>query len=255
MKIGFCAKPDRLEEIRDAGFDYIELPVNHIAALSGEEFDVLLEKVRSGGLSCPAFNLLFPGTMKLLDPACTEEEIRTYLDGALGRVSALGGRVVVFGSGKSRARPEGMSYDEAFRGLARICVLCGEAAQKYGLTVVIEPLNRGECNMINSVAEGACLRAAANHPNVGLLADYYHIAMEGEPPADLKRLGGIAHCHIAALAGRRIPLEAEEGFSQMFSAMKETGYEGLVSVEGKCEDLAKEGPVALELLRRLWAEC
>ncbi len=254
MKIGFCAKPERLEEIRDAGFDYIELPVNYVAALSGEEFDRLAEKVREGALPCPAFNLLFPGTMKLLDGSCTEQEIRDYLDGALKRVSALGGRVVVFGSGKSRARPEGMGYDEAFRALARVCVLCGEAAEKYGLTVVIEPLNRGECNMINSVAEGACLRAAANHPRVQLLADYYHIAMEGEPPADLARLGGIAHCHIAALAGRRIPLEAEEGFRTLFSAMKKTGYEGLLSVEGKCENLKNEGPEALRLLRRLWAE-
>ena len=182
------------------------------------------------------------------------EAVRAYLDGAFERVSALGGRTAVFGSGKSRMRPEGLSYDGAFRRLAEICVLCGEAGEKHGVTVVIEPLNRGESNMINSVAEGACLRAAARHPRVQLLADYYHIAAEHEPPEDLARLGGIAHCHIAAPAGRRAPLEEDEGFARMFAAMKKTGYQGLVSVEGKSDDLRKEGPVAVKLLRRMWEE-
>ena len=162
--------------------------------------------------------------------------------------------MVVFGSGRSRRRPEEMPYGDAFRRLIEITRLIGDIAGQYGITIVIEPLNRGETNMINSVAEGACLAAAVNHPQVKLLADYYHIAVEGHAPEDLARLGGIAHCHIATLEGRRAPQEAEEGFKALFAAMKQTGYEGLISVEGKADDLSKEGPVSVRLLKKLWEE-
>lgn len=108
--------------------------------------------------------------------------------------------------------------------------------------------------MINSVAEGACLEAAVNHPAVKLLADYYHIAVEHQPPEDLARLDGIAHAHIATEEGRRVPLLAEEGFVKMFTGMKQTGYAGLISVEGKADDLQKEGPVSVQLLKTLWEE-
>ena len=160
----------------------------------------------------------------------------------------------MFGSGKSRMRPENVPYDAAFRRLAEVTRLVGQIAGEYGITVAIEPLNRNETNMINSVAEGACLRAAADHPAVQLLGDYYHIAAEHQPPEDVARVGGIAHCHIATEIGRRAPLEAEEGMRTMFAAMKRTGYAGRVSVEGKIDDLLKEGPVCAALLKKLWEE-
>ncbi len=254
MKIGFCAKLDRIDEVAAAGFDYIELPVSAAADWTEEEFAANLAKVRAASVPAPAFNLLFPGTLALLGEETADEAIAAYLRRAFPRVRALGGRVAVFGSGKSRRRPEGMPYDAAFRRLAEVTRLTGEIAGEYGITVVIEPLNRSETDMINSVAEGACLRAAVNHPAVGLLGDYYHIAAEHQPPEDVERVGGIAHAHMATEIGRRVPLEADAGYSVLFSAMKRTGYAGLISVEGRTDDLSKDGPVAVALLKKLWEE-
>lgn len=254
MKIGFCAKIDRIDEVAAAGFDYIEPPVNAAAAWTEEEFEQNLAKVKAAAVPAPAFNLLFPKSMELLNPETSDDAIAGYLHLALSRVQKLGGRVVVFGSGKSRMRPKGVSWDDAFRRLAEVTRLTGRIAEGYGVTVVIEPLNRSETNMINSVAEGACLRAAVNHPSVQLLGDYYHIAVEHQPPEDIARVGGIQHCHIATEIGRRAPLEAEAGFWTMFAAMKQTGYDGLVSVEGKAGDLGTEGPAAVSLLKKMWEE-
>ncbi len=254
MNIGFCAKLDRIGEVAAAGFDYIEPPVAPAAGWTKEEFEACLSTVKAAAIPAPAFNVLFPGDILLLAPDTRDETIAGYLNKALGRVQRLGGKTVVFGSGKSRMRPEGMPYGDAFRRLTEITRLIGDAADACGITIVIEPLNRSETNMINSVAEGADLAAAANHPRVKLLADYYHIAVEGHAPDDLARLGGIAHCHIAAPQGRRAPQKAEEGFKTMFSAMKRTGYGGLISVEGKADDLSLEGPVSVRLLKALWEE-
>ncbi len=254
MKIGFCAKIERLDEVARARFDYLEPQVSAAAAWTEEEFQENLTKVQNASIPVPAFNVLFPKTMQLLSPETTDQQIIDYLRPAFARVQKLGGKVVVFGSGNSRKRPENMPYGEAFRRLIEVARVIGFVAGEYGITIVIEPLNRSETNMINSVAEGACLRAAVNHPSVQLLGDYYHIAVEHQPPEDIARVGGIQHCHIATEIGRRAPLEAEAGFGTMFAAMKQTGYDGLVSVEGKAGDLGTEGPAAVSLLKKMWEE-
>lgn len=254
MKIGFCAKPDQIGPVAAAGFDYIEPPVNYIAGLSETEFSACLSAVRASAIPAPSFNLLFPKTVLLLAEDTADEQIAAYLHGALARVRDLGGRIAVFGSGKSRNRPEGMPYDAAFRRLAQVTRLTGDIAGQYGVTIVIEPLNRSETNMINSVGEGACLAAAVDHPQVRLLADYYHVAVENQPVSDIERVSGIAHAHIATAAGRRVPVEADGGYAEMFAAMKRTGYQGLISVEGKSDDLAADGPVSVRLLKKMWED-
>ena len=40
----------------------------------------------------------------------------------------------------------------------------------------------------------------------------------------------------------------------MFAAMKRTGYQGLLSVEGKTDDLAADGPKSVQMLKKMWEE-
>ncbi len=254
MEIGCCARLDRIDEVAAAGFDYIELPVTAAAAWTEEEFREGLAKLKAAGVPAPCFNILFPGEMELLNRAMTDETIAAYLRKAFPRVREMGGRTVVFGSGKCRRRPGNMDYDNAFRRLTEVTGLIGQIAAEHGITVVIEPLNQNETNMVNSVAEGACLRAAVNHPAVRLLGDYYHITAEHQPVEDIIRVGGIDHCHMATEGSRCAPLEAEEGFRKLFAAMKRTGYAGKISVEGKIGSLEREGPQCVSLLKKLWEE-
>ena len=254
MKIGFCAKPDQAVLVAAAGFDYIEPPVNYIAGLTEEAFSACLEDLRASSVPAPSFNLLFPKTMQLLADDTADEQVAAYLHGALSRVQCMGGKIAVFGSGKSRNRPADMSYDSAFRRLVRLTRMTGEIAVQYDVTIVIEPLNRNETNMINSLGEGACLSAAVDHPRVRLLADYYHVSAENQPVSDIERITGIAHAHIATSAGRRVPTEEDAGYAEMFAAMKRTGYQGLLSVEGKTDDLAADGPRSVQMLKKMWEE-
>ena len=224
MKIGFCAKPDQAARVAAAGFDDIEPPVNYLAGLTEEAFLACGQELRAAGIPAAAFNLLFPKSLSLLAEETDRQAVADYLAAAFGRVQQLGGTVAVFGSGKSRNRPESMSYGDAFRRLADLTRLTGQIADAYGITVVVEPLNRGETNMINSLGEGACLVAATHHPRVRLLADYYHISVESQPVEDIQRLSGIDHAHIATADSRRVPLAENVGYARMFRAMKATGY-------------------------------
>ena len=254
MKIGFCAGPERIAEVRDAGFDYIELPVRKLAEMDEAEFRHCRETVLNAGLPALRGNVLFPGTMMLLDGSLTQAMLCDYLKTAFSRAQAMGIQLVVFGSGGSRRRPDGMAYGTAFRKLTEVTRAIGEAADAYGVTVAVEPLNRKETNMMNALAEGACLVAAVQHPRIVLLADYYHVTADGEPVADIQRLGGVAHVHLATAGDRRIPLEPTEGYRQLFAALKATDYAGTVSIEGRCDDLPKEGPKCVDMLKTLWDE-
>lgn len=251
MLVGYCGSLDKMEQIRDAGFDYMEPSVSGIAALTDTEFEEQLEHLRQVGLPTPSFNVLFPGTLSL---TMDDQVLLDYLEPAFARLERMGGKIVVFGSSGFRKRPEGMSYQECFTRLVEVTRLIGNTAQRHGLFVTIEPLNRKETNMVNSLAEGACVAAAAAHPAVGLLADYYHVTADGEPLQDIIRLGALQHTHIATHQGRRCPTQPEEGFVEFFKALKQIGYSGRVSVEGGCDDLPHDGPLAAALLRNLWEQ-
>lgn len=250
MKIGVCGGFERLAEAKTIGFDYVELPTSKIAGFTEEEFAENLAIAKEAGIPTPAFNVLFPGDIDLMGKT-PDAEIEAYLNKALSRVQQLGGKVVVFGSGRSRMRPENMPYDQAFCRLVEVTRLIGKVAEKYGITIVIEPLNRSETNMINSVAEGACLRAMVNHPSVKLLADYFHVAKDGEPISDISRVCGVCHVHIATKEGRKYPVQMENGFGELFETLKAMKYEGMVSVEGGTDDFAGDAPAALALLKKL----
>ena len=254
MKYGLCAGLDKIAEVAALGFDYLEPPVNGTATLSEEDFEAKLAMVKEASIPCPAFNLLFPKTMQVLVPETTDDMIAEYLHTAMKRVQLLGGRVAVFGSGKSRNCPEGMTYGEAFRRLVEVSRLTGEIAQQYGVVIVLEPLNRTETNMINSMAEGAALVAMVNHPNVQLLCDSFHVAKENEPFTDVVRLGGVSHVHVATKEGRRYPLEKDADLTALYEALKATNYDGMISIEGKTDDMAQDAPVSIALLKNLWEE-
>ena len=254
MKYGLCAGLDKIAEVAALGFDYLEPPVNGTATLSEEDFEAKLAMVKEASIPCPAFNLLFPKTMQVLVPETTDDMIAEYLHTAMKRVQLLGGRVAVFGSGKSRNCPEGMTYGEAFRRLVEVSRLTGEIAQQYGVVIIIEPLNRTETNMINSMAEGAALVAMVNHPNVQLLCDSFHVAKENEPFTDVVRLGGVSHVHVATKEGRRYPLEKDADLTALYEALKATNYDGMISIEGKTDDMAQDAPVSIALLKNLWEE-
>ena len=79
-------------------------------------------------------------------------------------------------------------------------------AEKYGITIAVEPLNRGETNFINSLAEGVEIIEAVKSPRVRLLCDIYHMLKEDESPDEIVKYGKhIVNCHIAEKEKRTPP--------------------------------------------------
>jgi len=124
------------------------------------------------------------------------------------------------------------------------------------VTIVIEPLNCGECNIINTVAEAMKYVAVVGHPNLRCLVDSFHFWLEDEPLENLREaVPAIAHVHVADKVGRTAPGESgQSDYRPFFRVLKDGGYDGLISVEAKDFDVAPSGRKVLEFLRKQWNE-
>lgn len=251
MRFGVCTDVQLIAEVEKLGFDYIEIKLNALAALSEEEFAKVCALVETCSIGVERCCLLLPKSMAIIGSEYDEEALRTYLHHAYGRMQKLGANLVVFGSGKSRAIPEGMSHQQAFADLVEVTKIIGNIANEYGIQIAIEPLNRKETNLINSLREGSALQAMVNLPNVGLLADSFHMCTEQECFEDIALVSPLMHAHVATLEGRKYPICVDENIAAFFKALRMVGYDGSVSIEGKSDDWHKDSGPCLSVLRSL----
>ena len=250
MKIGICTGLENLELLERLGYDYIEPQVSKVAEYTEEEFAFWKEKLKDAKIACETFNVLFPGDIHCIGEEYDEEILVEYLNKGFSRVRELGGELVVFGSGNQRRCPDYVDFQEGVRQLVYVYRLVGTIAAMYDLTVVVEPLNRTETNMICTMAEAAMVAGMVDLPNVKVLADYYHVMMDQDPISDLKRIQSLAHVHIAAKEGRRYPVEEiEDTLKTFFDTLHEIGYDARISIEGGTDDMEEDAKKALVLLR------
>ena len=257
MRFGVCTSFEHLPALAAAGFDYVESSVAPVLKPEQPESDILpglKAALAAYPLTPEAFNVFLPGDLKVVGPQVDPARQGRYLASAFARVAALGGQIVVFGSGGSRNVPDGFDRAEAERQITDFLRLAAPLAAAQGVTVAIEPLNRGECNIINSVAEGMEYVQAVGHPNIQVLSDLYHVALEGQSFEETRAAGtALRHVHVAGAEGRRAPNRDDvEHLTPFFRVLKEMGYDGRVSVEGGWKDLPGQAAETLDVLRTAW---
>ena len=235
IRFGVCAKAEQLDAVIEAGYDYIELGLSKIAALSDEEFAELEKLIQTSPIKAETYNGFFPVDIPIVGEAVDMDGIAAYAEKALSRASRLGGRIAVLGSGNSRRVPEGFSRDTARQQFCAVFDLCSNIAAKYGMAVALEPLRASECNFINTVAEGLDICKQVNNPNGKCLADFFHVYQSGESLDDIRFSGDlIIHTHIAA-PDRTMP-SSDSDVDQCRAwakVLKDCGYTGRMSLEGK----------------------
>lgn len=125
---------------------------------------------------------------------------------------------------RSREEIEGLFLDS----LSRIA----ERADKNGVTVVIEPVNRYEINFINNVEECAALLRRVDASNVGVMPDVFHMNIEDAKIGDALRAHGdlVKYVHLAD-SNRYAPGNAHMNFDEIFDALYDIRYDGWVTVE------------------------
>jgi len=262
MRIGYCTNliatqtdgtgSEWIEKGQENEFDYVELPLAQIVDLNNEEFCSLKERVGFSGIKCEACNNFFPGSIRLTGNAVDYGKIEEYLEKALGRAAQLGVKVIVLGSPKSKNVPEGYPMDKAWSQLVELLRHIDPLVRTKGITIVIEPLNKMESNIINTAAEGLKLVKAVDRENIKLLIDYYHLVIEKENPEIILDAGSyIKHIHFANPIGRVYPIETEDGYIHFMNLLKGVGYEGRISIEAYTKDFNHDAKRSVKILRQL----
>lgn len=253
MRIGVCASPEQLAGADVTGLDYVEANVQALLVPQADAsaFAAQQEHVRACPVPVRAANCFLPGGLKTTGPAVDMAALEAYVRTAFARAERIGIRTIVFGSGGSRMVPEGFSPLKAMQQLSGFLARIAPLAADHGVTIVVEPLQHSECNIVNTVDDGRMLVLDVEHPSVRLLADVYHMLRNHETPDAIRRAGGLLrHTHTAEREKRTPPGVAGDDIRPYLAALKEVGYPGAMSIEANWTDLRAQLPAAVRELRR-----
>ena len=237
MKIGVCASPDKLPLLAQLGYDYLEANFSWLAGLDEDAFRQNTDLIEKYAVPAEAYNIFFRGGMKLYakdgDQTPLLGEIEEYVESGFRRAASWGGKIAVIGSGFVRGIPEGMTREEVEPQFARVLTVCGEAAERHGMRIVVEPLSRRDCNFIHTVAEGAAAARMACHPAVGVLVDFYHHSENGDDLDSLPSYGDLLwHVHYGRPKDRWAPIPGdEEDLAKIAALLRRCPHAERISLE------------------------
>ncbi|MBD8042843.1 TIM barrel protein [Arthrobacter sp. Sa2BUA2] len=161
------------------------------------------------------------------------KEFRASLDTAVGiaRLTGCTGFNALYG-----IRETGISEAEQDATAAENLMVAADAVAHLGGTVLVEPLSGVPGYPLRTAAD--CFAVidrvrSGGMPNIALLADFYHLAVNGEdvPALIAGHAGGFGHIQIADAPGRGSPGTGGLPIARWILAARAAGYTGPISLE------------------------
>lgn len=228
---------ENAETIKTLGFDGIELAMRN--PLIVDQFDVI-ETVKHIGLEIPAVSTGQAWSEDRLSMTDEDEAVRKA---AVERVyshiqfAEKVGAVVVIGLIRGIVAP-GADRDAAAQQMIDALRLCCVRGEEHGVRIALEPLNRYETTLVNTVRQGLEVIEQIGCGNIGLLLDTFHMNIEEPCFEESIALAGkkIYHVHYAD-SNRLPPGGGHLDFPHILSSLKKAGYTGYLSAEHAAEDV------------------
>ncbi|MBB6670689.1 sugar phosphate isomerase/epimerase family protein [Cohnella nanjingensis] len=220
-----------LRAIRDWGFDGVELAADNMDPADARAFGLILREL---GLGCTTIAALDAAAADPAsrDPALRRGALRT-LKLAIDNTRALGADLLCgpLFQGLGRFSGQGPQPDE-WRYAVETLREAGEYAALRGVRLALEPINRFEMYLVNTLADGARFVREVGLPNVGLLADTHHGNIEESSVPDAWRQAAdcLFHVHISE-NHRGVPGSGHAVPKEVFEVLQEIGYDGWLTIE------------------------
>ncbi len=258
MQIGICGSPALLAMLpAGAGHDFIEGFTQEVLVPERPDADFapIADALRRSGEKMPASNRFLPASLKVVGPDVDAARLDRFAATAFRRAHEIGMDFIVFGSAGARMLPAGWPAARGFEQYVEALARFGPLAAAQGVTLLVEPLNRVECNLVNTIREGAEAVERAGSPAVKLLVDIFHMVRNGESPDDIAAVGPlIRHVHVAENRDRAAPPTHGDDFRPFFRALRRAGYTARIALEPDWTELPRQAAPAVAALRRQLAD-
>lgn len=222
-------------KVREWGFDVIELPVEHPGDWDPHRAADLLATF---GLSATVCLVMPPG--RELVEADTVADTQDYLRHVVD-VAAVVGSPVAAGPAYSsvgrtwRVEDRPKVYAELRENLAPVA----EYAAANGVRIAVEPLNRYETSLLNTVEQALEALDGLPAEGCGLALDTYHLNIEESSPVKAIRTAGARIAHVQVCANDRgAPGNDHLDWPALLGALAEVGYRGPLCIESFTPDNA-----------------
>ncbi len=216
------------KEISELGYDGVELLVKDPVTLEAGKIKKLAEKYNLSipaigtGPTYTAYGLSLSSSSRTVREKAIER-IREYIK--IGK--KLNSKVII---GSVKGRPK--DHKCGMKNLKSSLNKCVEYAEEMGTSILIEPLNRYESTIINTLEEAIELKDEIGSEKIGVLADTFHMNIEERSIYEsiIKADGHLEHIHFAD-SNRQAPGEGHLDFKQIMAALKKVNYHSFISAE------------------------
>jgi hydroxypyruvate isomerase len=225
--------------VKAAGFDAVEFWWPFADAVPADaDVDAFVSAVLDAGVQLTGLNF-FAGDMPggdrgLASWPSRQQEFRDNIDVVVAIAGRTGTKAfnALYGNRVDDATPD--QQDEVATGNL---VAAGEAVGSFGGIVLVEPVSGAPRYPILTVADALGVLDRAHRQgadNVRLLADLYHLSVNGDDLDDaVRNVGPIGHVQIADAPGRGEPGSGELDLDGYLTTLQQNGYDGYVGLEFK----------------------
>jgi len=214
------------------GFDGIEICISEPKKVNIEELN---KKLMSHNLG---ISTISTGQSRVLEGLNLTDDSSEIRDKAVERIrehielsTKIGYPKVTIGLLRGLGDPK--KKEQQMEYLHAAMEKCGEYAKQYGVMVMLEPINRYETLLLNSVKETMdFIDTLANSQNIGILFDTFHSNIEDPDICKAMEYAGnrLFHVHFAD-SNRHLPGEGHIDFKAVYDTLKKMNFNGYVSIE------------------------
>jgi D-psicose/D-tagatose/L-ribulose 3-epimerase len=220
-------------KIAKMSFDHIEIPVDDPKTL---DFKKCGEIIKKAGISSISFCAAMSPDRDLIDP---DPKIRQngvdYLKASIDGLASVGGKNLVgpFYSAVGRTwQQSAEDREKDMKILVDILKDLSVYAEKKGVSLGLEPLNRFETSFISTADQAIELVDRVNHPSLKIMLDTFHMNIEENSMGDVIRKVGSRLLQVHTNENNRgTPGAGHVPWKEVAQALKDIKFDGVLVIE------------------------